>query len=219
MTMRHAIFALACLAIGTTAMAQAAKPAATPSVIPAAVELTGPARTQALALASAALNQSRAVQGKFLQIAPSGAATQGTFYLQRPGKLRFEYDAPAQMTIVSDGSQVSVQDRALKTDERYPLRATPLNFVLKKNVSLETDGKITKVIAQGGILAITVRDRTGQADGAITMYFDQASKELRQWRVIDGSGAITQVSLTGVRSVASLDSKLFFLKPPPTRRR
>jgi outer membrane lipoprotein-sorting protein len=209
--MKHALLALAALALGSTALAQAAKPAK-PSVIPAAVELTGAPRAQALALASGALNQARSVQGKFLQMAPDGSATQGAFYLQRPGKLRFEYDAPATMTIVTDGSQLSVADRALKTDERYPLRATPLYFVLKKDVNLDTDGKVTKIVRQGDTLAITLRDRKGQADGAITLLFDEPSRELRQWRITDGTGAITQIVLTQTRQ-ATLDPKLFYLKP------
>ena len=209
MTMKHALIALATLAIGSSAAAQAAKPSP-------AVELVGAGRTQALALASKALNDQRAVQGKFLQIAPDGAASQGNFYLQRPGKLRFEYDLPAQMTIVSNGSQLSVADRALKTDERYPLRATPLYFVLKSNIDLNADARVTHVIYDDDLLAITMRDRKGQADGSVTLFFDEPTRELRKWQVVDGTGATTQVALTQVRSVPSVDQKLFYLKPPPT---
>jgi outer membrane lipoprotein-sorting protein len=200
----------------------AGTPAAPPSARPRApdnpflagpVLLEGDARAKALALASDALNAARAVQGRFLQMAPDGSVSQGAFYLQRPGKLRFEYDAPATMTIVADGSQLSVVDRALKTDERYPLRATPLYFVLKNSVALDSDGKVTKVVVQGDTLQITVRDRKGQTDGSITLMFDQPSRELRQWRVVDGQGQTTQVVLRDITTAAALDPKLFALKP------
>lgn len=209
MPMKHALTALAALAAGFFAATPAAAPAP-------AVELVGAGRTQALALASKALNDARAVQGKFLQIAPDGTATQGEFYLQRPGKLRFEYDPPAQMTIVADGSQLSVADRALKTEERYPLRATPLYFVLKNNIDLNADARVTHVIYDDDLLAVTMRDRKGQADGAITLFFDEPTRELRKWQVVDGTGAVTQVALSQVRSVDGFDQKLFYLKPPPT---
>ena len=184
------------------------------SALPA--ELTGPARVQALTLASTALNQSKAVKGRFTQIAPDGRASQGAFYLQRPGKLRFEYDPPATLTIITDGALLSVADRAMKTDERYPLRTTPLYFVLKRDVNLETDGKVTRVAREGDAIYVTVRDRTGKADGSITLIFDAPSKELRAWRVVDGQGQLTQVVLAQTQSVATLDPALFKLKPAPS---
>ncbi len=208
-----AIALLASAAVGTSAtvaLAQSTKAAA-----PAAVELRGAERTQALSIANTALNGAQTVKGRFLQIAPGNRTSQGAFYLQRPGKLRFEYDSPNPLTIVSNGAVVSIEDRALKTVEQYPLRATPLYFVLKNQVNLEADGRVTRVIRSGDSLQITLRDRKGEAEGAITLFVDAPSKELRQWRIVDGQGAVTQVSLTNATSVASIDPKLFVPKPMP----
>jgi len=73
----------------------------------------------------------------------------------------------------------------MKTDERYPLRTTPLYFVLKRDVNLEGDGKVTRVAKEGDAIYVTVRDRAGKAEGSITLIFDAPSKELRAWRVVD----------------------------------
>ncbi len=190
-----------------TASAQSAPAAAKSALV--LTQLTGAERTQALALASAALNRMAAVQGRFSQIAPDGSASQGDIYLQRPGKMRFAYDAPSPLTIVSDGSTVSVHDRSVRDVSRIPLRSTPLYYVLKRDVSLERDARIVRVSRSGADLLVTARDRTGEADGEITMMFGGPGYELRQWVVTDGQRQTTRITLSGVRAAARLDPRLF----------
>src|SRR5262249_27650373 len=96
-----------------------------PAAAPAAVVLDGAARDAALAQANGVLNAVTRLQGRFVQNSPDGSVAAGAFYLQRPGKLRFEYDPPARMLIVSDGTVVALRDTALRTTDRTPLRSTP----------------------------------------------------------------------------------------------
>ena len=119
--------------------------------------MTGARRTAALAEASAALNRVVAVQGRFTQVAPDGAQTRGRVFMQRPGKLRFEYDPPTPLTIVADGAVVAVEDRSMRDVQRIPLRSTPLYYVLKRDVNLERDARITRVIQQGDNLLVSAR--------------------------------------------------------------
>ncbi|MGE0044787.1 MAG: outer membrane lipoprotein carrier protein LolA [Hyphomonadaceae bacterium] len=171
--------------------------------------LTGAARAQALTQASAALNAQRSVQGRFRQVAPDGTATTGRFYLQRPGRVRFEYDAPSQLLIVSDGQTVAIHDRALRSLDRAPLRQTPLYFVLKNNINLDRDARVTRVARDGGALFVSVRDRTGEADGEITLRLEGANMTLRSWEVVDATGSRTRVALTSVDSGGAIDPRLF----------
>ena len=140
----------------SSAQPSSAQPSAPPSAPAVArqalsqVQLTGADRTQALVQASAALNRISAVRGRFSQIAPDGSASQGDIYLQRPGKMRFAYDAPSPLTIVSDGATVSVHDSSVRDVSRVPLRSTPLYYVLKRDVSLERDARIVRVARSGG---------------------------------------------------------------------
>lgn len=205
--MRHALLLAAalCALQPTAALSQARPAAAVAPARPAA--LTGQPRAEAVAAANAALNAQRAVQGRFRQVAPDGSVATGVFYLQRPGRLRFEYDAPATLLIVADGSVVAVNDRELRTTNRSPLRETPLYFVLKNNVDLNRDARITEVSRQGGTTYISARDRTGQADGLLTMRF--VGGALQGWDVIDAAGALTRVTLTEQRPAGRLEARLF----------
>lgn len=194
-----AAFAASAVLVGTAAAQQS----------PAAVTLTGAERTEALAQASAALNQQQRLQGRFRQTAADGSVTAGRFYLQRPGRLRFEYDAPAQLLIVADGSIVAVQDIAMRSTNRSPLRSTPLFFVLKSDINLDRDTRVTRVVRQGAWLYVTARDRSGQADGEITLHLYGSNLDLRSWDVVDGAGSRTRIALSDVSRPSSIDARLF----------
>lgn len=176
------------------------------------VALAGPARAEGLAQANRALNAIQRLQGRFTQSAPGGARSTGAFYLQRPGKLRFEYDPPATLLIVSDGSVVAMRDTELRTTERTPLRSTPLNIILGEAIDLERNARVLRVSRAGPWLMVTARDRTGEMDGQITLQFFGAQAELRSWDVIDATGARTRITLSEVTQPASLDRRLFRLE-------
>ena len=195
-----------------TALLLAAPAARAQAAASALVTLDGTERTQALALANRALNDVRLLQGRFVQNSPDGARAGGLFYLQRPGKMRFEYDPPATLLIVSDGSVVALRDTALRTTDRTPLASTPLDLILRARVDLARDARIARVSRLGDWLLITARDRSGQTDGALTLHFFGPDAELRSWDVIDAVGARTRVSLSGVTQPASLDRRLFRLE-------
>jgi outer membrane lipoprotein-sorting protein len=180
------------------------------------VDLVGADRTNALINASRALQAQTQLQGGFLQIGPDGSATKGKFYLKRPGKIRFEYEAPASLLVVANGSVVAIQDNRLKTFNRAPLRTTPLYFFLKDQINLAKDAKIVRVAKQAGTLAISIKDRSGQTDGVLTLLFTSESYELRQWIVEDGSGGVTRVALNNLQRPVSIDPKLFVLEPKKT---
>ncbi len=67
------------------------------------------------------LNDIRTLQGDFVQVAPNGEVTEGRFFLERPGKIRFHYAEPSHLQVISDGFWVAIQNRRLKTTEKYPL--------------------------------------------------------------------------------------------------
>jgi outer membrane lipoprotein-sorting protein len=171
--------------------------------------LTGAARVEAIASANKALNVAGPLKGRFVQLDSKGRALGGSFFLQRPGKVRFAYDAPSPMTIVSDGSIVSLENTALKTVNRVPLKTTPLFLLLKRDVSIERDAKVTSVAKDGDAILIGLRDPSGQTNGDLTLTFDGPARELRQWRVTDIAGNVTLTALQTVQTVGPLDPKLF----------
>jgi len=209
MIRRSALLGLAALLLAPPVHAQQA----TPQV------LDGAARSAGIAQANQALNAVQRLQGRFVQSSPGGARSSGMFYLERPGKLRFEYDPPATLLIVSDGSVVAMRDRELRTTERTPLRSTPLNLILGRTIDLERDARVLRVSRAGPWLLITARDRGGQTDGQITLQFYGPQAELRSWDVIDATGARTRITLSDVTHPASLDRSLFRLEDMLSNRR
>jgi outer membrane lipoprotein-sorting protein len=164
-----------------------------------------------------AVNTITRLQGRFTQTNPDGSNVGGRFWLQRPGKVRFEYDAPSPLLLVSDGTNVVLQDRRLRTTDRYPLRQTPLYFLLKANVDLARDVIVTGVERRGGNYMLAMRDRRREADGELLVSFDQATNLLEEWTIRDRQGRSTRVRLSDVSQGGAINASLF-TDPGPNRR-
>lgn len=210
------------LLMASAALAQTAPaPTTAPPADRGLVYLVDAERAQAIAAANAALNGLATIEARFFQIGWDGASSQGKVVMARPGKVRFAYDAPTKLLIVADGATVAIEDGALKTVDRAPLRSTPLWFVLKKEIDLGRDATITEVRREDGLLFITVQDRSGEAQGALTLVFDGAPLALTQWVVRDPQGYVTRVALSDVTALDKVDPRLFVVNDEndPTDRR
>jgi len=172
-----------------------------------------------LARLDSSLNATTSFSGRFAQYASDGSFAQGTIYLRRPGKLRFEYDAPNPLLIVSDGVTLTQQDRALETTDRVPLTATPLNFFLKENVNLANDTEVTSLIKTFNETRVTARDGSGDIDGAITMVFDAGTLALKEWVISDSFGGETRVILSDLKYNERINPRLFTLRDTSRRDR
>jgi len=158
------------------------------------------------------LNSIHSLKGDFVQIGPSGEIDQGQFYLQRPGKLRFEYSPPSPLLIVSDGRTVAVSNSKLKTVDRYPLSTTPLDLILGDKVDLRRDNSVMAVRRDGGNLMIEARTSRNRSKPNIIITFAESPLELRQWTVIDDQGLSTTVALRDLESGVALDDTLFMIR-------
>ncbi len=178
-------------------------------VLPSTAEDLAVQHSDVLARANASLNDMQSVSGDFIQVGPSGERAEGKFYLLRPGKLRFEYNAPSNLQIIADGFWVAIQDRKLKTTEKYPLATTPLKLILARNVDLSRDAHVRDVHVQEGFVTVTLEARSVDAVGSLILIFDSESYDLRQWTVTDAQGLDTSIALTNLTSTDALERKLF----------
>jgi outer membrane lipoprotein-sorting protein len=167
--------------------------------------------------ATAYLQGLKSVTGRFTQGSFNGATSTGVFYMQRPGKARFQYDPPAQMVVVSDGYNVSVVDSRLKTHDQYPLGRTPLVILLARQVRLDRGVVVTQVDQTADGFAITARDGRKEAAGRITLNFSNDPITLRGWSVIDAQGRETKVTLGVLTAVSDLDPSLFTIQDDRAR--
>lgn len=174
-----------------------------------AIDVTGSAQDELLRDIAAALASVETAQGRFIQVDANNNETSGQFYLRRPGRVRFEYDAPTPLLIVSDGTSVAIEDKDLETQDRVPLRATPLAMILGDAPDFEDRANVLGVRKQNGLIGVILEDKTGQTEGTLIMVVDADDYSLVQWQTVDGEGAITSVELAGVETGIRLNPRLF----------
>ena len=164
------------------------------------------------------LNGVGTMEGTFVQVGPDGDLSEGTFYLRRPGRIRFEYDPPNPTLIVADGFWVGVYDTLDNTLDRFPLSETPLDLLLRDRVDLRREGAIQSIERSAGQLRVRAVDPDAPGQGSITMIFNDNPLELVQWIVTDGQGLTTTVALSEIRRNVQLNPSLFRLDEPTRRR-
>lgn len=160
---------------------------------------------------SARLNELATVKGEFTQINPDGSTSEGTFFISKPGKMRFEYKPPTPTLIVADGKTVAVANTKLNTVDRYPLSETPLGLVLGNEVDLKNDTAVVDVEHQQGSIVVGARTNANMSRANISLVFSDPGYELRQWTVIDNQGLTTTVALRDLVAGAPLSPSLFLL--------
>ncbi len=183
-----------------------------PSPAPARAAATLTAQQQqTLAGINKYFNSVKTMHGDFIQFGPNGERAEGKFYLARPGKIRFYYNPPAKIDIIADGKSVSVKDRKLATQDIWPLRQTPLRFLLAENIDLTREAKVTNVAVEPDLVTVVIEDDSTFGSGKLTLIFDAKSTELKQWTVTDAQGYDTSVAIYNTTVNGPTNPKLFVI--------
>ncbi len=148
------------------------------------------------------------LQAKFYQQAPSGALSQGQLSLRRPGLLRFEYEPPSPLLIIANGGTVFVTDKELKTTDSYPVRATPLKFLLRKKIDFDK-AKIIQVDRGSDAIAVTIAANDEETQGELTLVLSAPEIGLIRWVVRDARNGLTIIDLDNVVLDEKLNNGLF----------
>jgi Outer membrane lipoprotein-sorting protein len=149
---------------------------------------------------NAYFNGIKTLEGKFLQTGPDGSIAEGYFVIDRPGKMRFRYEPPAQMEIVADGKTVAINDKKAREQTLVFLNDTPLRFLLARNIDLTREAVVQNVTVADGLLTVVLEDRGTFASGRLTLIFDARTVELQQWTVTDAQGLDTTVAVYDLKS-------------------
>ena len=150
----------------------------------------------------------KTMMGEFVQFGPRGDQTAGKFYLERPGKLRFNYEQPSPMRVISDGRNVAIGNMKMKTWDVYPLSKTPLSLLLSDRIDLGHQ-MVRQVKEEQDLTTIVLGDKSIFGDQTITLMFDPKTFELRQWTVTDAQGKDTSVMIFNVQQGVNFDDKVF----------
>ena len=159
---------------------------------------------------SSYLSSLQTLVGNFVQVGPDGSKTKGDFYIQKPGKVRFEYEAPSPIAIIADGSSVAVRDRKLATQDIYPLSQTPLRFLLSDRIDLLKDTNVVSVTADDVFISVTIEEKQALIGTSRLMLMVGAKDgQLKQWTVTDPQGYDTTVAVYNLDSSRKVDPGLF----------
>ncbi len=155
-------------------------------------------------------------RARFVQTTHDGTQLVGTFYLQRPGKLKFEYDDPIKDFVVADGFFIYFYDAELGEQTNAPIGQTLADFILRKNLSLSEDVKVESVKRKGGFLQVELTQRSDPEAGSLTLGLKEAKDglTLSKWRVMDAQGLITEVELFYLKTDIKHPSDLFVYADP-----
>lgn len=160
------------------------------------------------------LNGIGTMTGTFVQVGPDGDLSEGTFYMRRPGRIRFEYNLPNPTLIVADGYWVAVIDTQDRTIDRFPLSETPLDLLLRDRVDLRETSAVRSIERTPGQLRVKAIDPNAPDQGSITMIFSANPLELSQWIVIDAQGLATTVALSEVKRNVEIPPDKFRIEEP-----
>jgi outer membrane lipoprotein-sorting protein len=161
------------------------------------------------------LNAIDTLEASFSQIAPNGELSTGTVYIQRPGRLRFDYDPPSQIRLVAPGDwRLVFYDASIQQVNVIPISQTPLGILLDEQIALDTDVEVTGIERAGDEIALTVVRKDAADQGSVTLVFGERPLALRRWSVVDAQGLVTHVLLENVETGGVLDPELFRWRDP-----
>lgn len=150
----------------------------------------------------------KTMMGEFVQFGPRGEQTGGKFYIERPGKLRFNFEDPSPIRVIADGKNVVIGNLKLKTWDLYPLSKTPLSLLLSNRIDL-SDQMVRNVREEPDLTTIVLGNKTIFGDSTITMMFDSKTFELRQWTITDAQNKDTSVMIYNVKNGVGFDERVF----------
>ena len=154
-------------------------------------------------------NGIRSLKARFVQSNPNGSVVQGTLYVRRPGRMRFEYDAPSQLKIVADGYQVTMWDNATRDFGQWPIGWTAASFLVKDPLVLSGDLQVEKLERVNGMLEATMAQARRPQEGKVIVRLAENPLLLRGWTIIDNRGNRVTVSLSEMQTGLQLADSLF----------
>ncbi len=159
---------------------------------------------------SAYLSSLQTLVGNFVQVGPDGSKTKGDFYIQKPGKVRFEYEPPTPIDIIADGSSLVVRDRKLATQDVYPLSQTPLRYLLSDRIDLLKDTNVIAVSADDLYVTITIEEKQALiGTSRLMLMLGAKDGQLKQWTVTDPQGYDTTIAVYNLDTTKKLDPAMF----------
>jgi len=159
---------------------------------------------------NAYLSSLTTAQARFSQENADGTVINGSFFLKKPGQMRFEYDSPSDSLVIASGRTIAIFDaKSNAGPQRYPQNRTPLSLLSMAEIDVTNSIFVRRIEARNGRSFITLFDPEKPDNGTMVMIFDNAPMALREWIVVDRSGLETRVYLEELQTGMELENRLF----------
>ncbi|KAB2690452.1 hypothetical protein CQ059_10675 [Brucella pseudogrignonensis] len=178
-----------------------------PVFTPVAAQAQGAGNAAAAQQIADHFSSVRTMTGEFVQFGPKGDQTGGTFYIERPGKIRFNYNN-SPVRVISDGNQVVINNRKLDTWDMYALGTTPLKLLLSDKIDLG-GGRLQSVKQDPDMTTLVIGDKKVFGSSKITLMFEPKTYELKQWTITDAQGLDTTVMIFNLRTGVRFTDDMF----------
>ncbi len=150
----------------------------------------------------------------FTQVAPDGTLTNGRFFLERPGKMRWQYNPPTPILMVSNGSELVYYDYELEQVSHIPLDSTLIGFLARPVIRFDKDVGIVAFSEKSDVISVTLAQLDKPDDGQLMLEFSDKPLTLRNMVITDATQQVTTVSLNNARYGIKIDPENFIFRDP-----
>lgn len=170
----------------------------------------------------ASLAATTSMVADFVQTDGKGRQLSGMLSLKRPGKIRFEYGAGANMLLVANGKTLNFIDYDVGQKSSWPIGKSPMAVLLSPNPDLARIARVQKS-ENANVVIVRARDARRPEFGTIVLAFTRnggapGGLKLEGWTTIDAQNKRTTVRLANVRyNVTIPDSAFTFAEPAKKR--
>ena len=156
------------------------------------------------------INGLTSLQADFEQVNSDGSIDTGKLYIRRPGRMRLEYTAPNNALVIAGAGSVAIfDDKSKNGPTLFPLKKTPLNLLLKKNVDLYKNEMITEHTTNNENTFIIAKDPKRKSQGSIKMVFSNSPVSLQGWTITNQSNQKTKIILDKLDKKTKIPLYLF----------
>jgi outer membrane lipoprotein-sorting protein len=155
------------------------------------------------------LNSIHSLEARFEQVAPNGAVSHGTVWMERPGRIRFQYDPPSPILLIAGHGEVYFHDYQLNQTSKIPLSRTPLSILLAEQITFTGPVTVTDFVKLPNELQVSLVRAANPGQGLLALVFTEPPITLYQWTVVDAQHKITRVTLSDLKLGGTFDPKLF----------
>ena len=135
----------------------------------------------------------------------SGKIENGNCVIKYPKKIFCKYEKSNDKILVSNGKSLVIKTKT--SFYRYPLKKTPLNFILDKNYLIKKIYNFEESKIDNKIISYKIFENENE----INIFFDKNTYNLIGWQTLDIYQNLSITYLSSINKNNDLDKKLFKL--------